>query len=145
MFTLLGYMIMFFVENIMFNSHALLHSVMDGHDHKHGYGSGLVTSQDQDMSACVDTHSHSHHHAVPADVKNSFTSVSDSIGSPDEQERLTSATASFANSASSTPVANSAPLSIVTPISSPSPKPQLSQKSAIVLLLAMSIHRYSYV
>jgi zinc transporter 1/2/3 len=33
---LFGYLMMFFVEKILFNSHAILHSVMDhGHDHSH--------------------------------------------------------------------------------------------------------------
>ena len=60
MFTLLGYMIMFMIENIFFNSHAILHSVMEGSGHSHGHGH----DHGQDNLCSLD-HGHSGHEHSP--------------------------------------------------------------------------------
>jgi len=65
MFTLLGYMTMFMIENIFFNSHAILHSVMDdnGHNHGHNHGSAISCTIDHGHSSQADVHGHDHAHA----------------------------------------------------------------------------------
>ena len=160
---------MFFVEKIMFNSHAILHSVMDsdgGHNHGHGHG--------HDETCTID-HSHAPNlppspytppappveHTVivregrqglsgsrtPASpltsvdvnaesIKSSAPEgqVADVSGSQDEQD-IDTAT----NRPTSAPTAMSIPAPV--PVNFPAEKkPPLSQKSAIVLLLAMSLH-----
>lgn len=36
-FTLVGYLLLFFIEKIAFNTHEIMHEAVDGHDHDHGH------------------------------------------------------------------------------------------------------------
>lgn len=56
-FTLVGYLVVFFIEKIAFDSHSLLHSAgghVHGHNHPHG--------QHSEASSYIQDHTHSHCH-----------------------------------------------------------------------------------
>lgn len=56
-FTVVGYLLVLFLEKILFNSHSLLHSVMD-HNHSHGHGHGHGHSKE----IATNHNSHNHNH-----------------------------------------------------------------------------------
>lgn len=108
-FTLFGYLLVFFIEKIAFDSHSIMHSVLDDsskdHNHAHGHSHASTTSSSSDSHVSLD-HDHDHTHAA--------SSISD--GGCDACQ--------VDDSSSSTNAVKGA----------------LSPKSAIVLLVAMSIH-----
>lgn len=64
-------MIMFMIENIFFNSHAILHSVMEdsGHSHVHGHGLDNLCSLDHGHSV------HEHSPILSASVDSSPSNI----------------------------------------------------------------------
>mmetsp|Transcript_41043 Transcript_41043/g.41927 ORF Transcript_41043/g.41927 Transcript_41043/m.41927 type:complete len:392 (-) Transcript_41043:152-1327(-) len=66
-FTLLGYLLIFSMEKIFFNSHSMLHSVTGGHSHGHSHGHSPVDIAGTTSPSVDHDHSHDHSHAAGQD------------------------------------------------------------------------------
>lgn len=134
MFTLLGYMVMFFVEKIMFNAHAIMHSVLDdglGHGHSHGHGHGVQAEQ------CTIDHSHT----AASDMTHTHMPVLEAA--PLEGAPVDAPAAVILGSVEDMAAPTNSPTAasvVHLPSASVEKKAPLSSKSAIILLFAMSLH-----
>lgn len=112
-FTLVGYLIVFFFEKIAFNSHSILHSVMDGHEHNHDHRPHAKDNNPSIvLNGVVGLHLDGHDHGHGHDHDHHSTCTLD------HDHRMD-------HCASAGPVT----------------KGSLSSRSAIILLLAMALHR----
>jgi hypothetical protein len=168
-FVLVGYMFVFFVEKIAFDAHSIMHQAMDddapvadlshGHNHGHFYahhdlaaslqainhvhGHSHAHSHDGTAAACSQDHSHEGHghgHGEAHDHTHTIGHAQTGHGQAathnhSHAHAVAAAPVPVPDSAASSPRSSSKK-------ESDSEKSALSPKSAIVLLIAMSLHRY---
>ena len=128
---LVGYLVIFFVEKIMFNSHSILHSVMEvhggdhSHDHRHNHSYESHSENCDHVTGDASLHQQREVSISSAPTTPETSSVSALVDVPGIEPPFTDHDKhALINTPSTAHTSNSA----------------LSPRSAIILLLAMSVH-----